>query len=393
MRGRKLAGSASIFLHKLLGRKRIILRNNLDVLIVIPGDHAAKIKCLFGQLKNRRINFLLVIHNLKLKERLSLVINNVPFAKVDELANRNIFFKGIELRFGGKFGKNRDRKRAITLLEKLSPKILLTTTDPDSKVLPFIKVAKELNIKTITIQHGTYESAKGADFKSEMAFVWGDYYKKWFIEKLKKDNQSLQISGSPFFDQFKIENLKYEKLPINKLKILLLLTKYLAYEDYLNNEITKLIQYLSRIGVREILLRPHPWQKLDKDLFLNAGCTRIKEETGSLDASLKKSDIVVTLNTTAGFNALIKGKPLVYWKLPKFDVLPFDSNVPSAATAKEVAVLCLELARGRQKIDDKKRQQLLSDVFYRLDGKSGMRIVHFISKYLDDFSKNKIIVN
>lgn len=393
MRGRKLVGSASIFLHKLLGRKRIILRNNLDVLIVIPGDHAAKIKCLFGQLKNRRINFLLIIHNLTLKERLSLVINKIPFAQVDELVDIKIFLKGERISLGkaeakifkGRFDKNQNYKRARILLKKLSPKILLTTTDPDVKILPFIKVARQKNIKTITIQHGAYESPKEDNYKSEIVLAWGNYYITWFKEELDKKTISIHITGSPFFDQLKIEPLKYKSMAINKLKVLLLLTLYPSHEAYLNEEITKLIYYLSKIGVSEIHIRPHPWQKLDKNLFSRVGYTKIKKEVGSLDTSLKKSDIVITLNTTAGFNALIKGKPLVYWQLNKFDTLPFkQGGIPTATSAKEVTVKCLELSSGKLKIDNRKRRELLNDVFYKLDGKSGKRVADFLSNQLSE---------
>ena len=294
MRRRKLVNSTSIFLHKLLSKKKIILHNNLDLLIVTPGDHALKIRYFLVQLKKRHINFLLVIHNLTLKERLLLLRENIPFLQINELGTRKIFIKGTKLKLNGKFGKNQNNKRALELFGKLSPKILLTTTDPDPKVLPFINMAKKMNIRTITIQHGAYESAKGANFKSAMAFIWGDYYRKWFIERLKKQNRVLKITGSPFFDQFKVQKLENSKFSVSKLRILLLLTKYPSYESFLNNEVTKLIDYLSKIGVSEILLRPHPWQKLGKDLFLNKGYTKIKEETGSLDDSLKKSGIAVS---------------------------------------------------------------------------------------------------
>src|SRR3989344_8761220 len=182
MRGRKLVNSTSIILHKLLGRKKIILRNDLDVLIVIPGDHAVKIRYLFAQLKYRHINFLLVIHNLTLKDRLLLLRDNIPFIQIDELGTRKIFFKEARLKFNGKFGKNQNNKRALALIEELSPKILLTTTDPDPKILPFIKVAKKMNIKTITIQHGAYEPPIEANYKSEIALAWGNYYITWFKE-------------------------------------------------------------------------------------------------------------------------------------------------------------------------------------------------------------------
>lgn len=393
MKKKKLINNTSLFLTKLLRKKNIILYNDLDLLIVIPGDHALKIRDLFAQLKDRHINLLLVIHNLTLKERLLLLRDNIPFIQIDELGKRKVFSKGTKLKFNDEFGKNQNYNRALELLGKLSPKILLTTTDPDLKVLPFIKIAKKMNIKTITIQHGAYESAKGANYRSSMAFVWGDYYKKWFIEKLKKEDRNLEITGSPFFDQFKIEKLKDDRFSINKLRVLLLLTKYPSYESYLNIEITKLIDYLSKIGVHEILLRPHPWQTLDKSVLGEIGYTKIKEERGPLRTSLRKSDITVTLNTTAGFDVLIAGKPLIYWNMPKFDTLPFNRSVPSAASAKEVALLCLELARAGQKIKKRKRRELLNDIFYRLDGKSGNRIAKFISQYLDDFSKNEVTVN
>ena len=385
MKRRRFVNSTSIILHKLLGRKNIILHNNLDLLIVIPGDHAVKIRYLFAQLKDRHINFLLVIHNLTLRERLLLLRDNIPFIQIDELGKRKVFLKGSKLAFDDRFGKNQNYKKALDLTEKLSPKILLTTTDPDIKILPFIKVAKKMGVKTITIQHGAYEPPIEANYKSEIALAWGNYYITWFKETLNKKATSIYITGSPFFDQLKIEPLKYKSMAINKLKVLLLLTIYPSHEAYLNEEVTKLIYYLSKIGVSEIHIRPHPWQKLDKNLFSKVGYTKIKKEVGSLDTSLKKSDIVITLNTTAGFNALIKGRPLVYWQLNKFDTLPFkQGGIPTATSAKEVTVKCLELASGKLKIDNRKRRELLNDVFYKLDGKSGKIVADFLSNQLSE---------
>ena len=226
--------STSTLVNKMLNLKRNSASRDLDLLFVMPGAHAVKFLTLFKIIRSKKISYLLAIHNLSLFHRFLLLINRAPLIKIGEMSITN-----------GNPKKINNYKISKYLLNTLHPKLLITSTDPEKKTLPFIEQAKLNNIKTITIQHGAYSTIKGADFKSEIALIWGSYYKTWFVNKLNKNPKRLFIIGSPFFDKCNIKQCEHVSKNINQVRVLILLTFYRDLKKDLDKELLILIQHLT----------------------------------------------------------------------------------------------------------------------------------------------------
>lgn len=382
------------------------------IVFILPAAHAIQLTNLFNTLDKQKVNYLAVVHNLKINERVALLKKGITFIDRESLKNETITKKAKQissairglwqkeksavriLKHNGK--KNLFLKEAIIhrineflkleirqvvgdfliankILHQYKPGIILTTTDPDPKVLPFIKAAQLKGIKTITIQHGTYVLATTVDFKSDEMFVWGRYYKNWFEKNLNKKSSQLIITGSPFFDNLRTES-QIRIGPRKKYSVLILLAGIIHIS--IEKDLDKIIKGLKKARIDEIFVRTHPWQTIA--MQKNMLATR-----KSLDFYLQRAQIVVTTNTTAGFEAFIKSKPLIYWHLKGSQYLPFrQAGVPVAESANQVINYVKSVKENKYQFLNKERHELTDEIFYKLDGKSSERITSYLSKII-----------
>ncbi|GEM_PF-5815420 len=206
---------------------------------------------------------------------------------------------------------------ANKVLSRIHPKALLVTTDPDSKVLPYINKAKENRMKTICIQHGAFH---GKD--SPAIFPVSDYFIVWskvsknILDKVEYFKKVRFIIGkSPFHHRRKI--LKTRVLENTKhLKILYLTALELTEKGYVNLFRKRLFDLVSSLNMNvTFLIRIYPYEKPD-DFYALAKYSRLKIEFVNkitLEKAINLADLVIYENTTAGFDAMLAGKPTIYF--------------------------------------------------------------------------------
>jgi len=209
----------------------------------------------------------------------------------------------------------KDYLLASKVMVGLRPKIFLTTTDPDTKILPFVDKANELGIQTVNLQHGVFFSTDPPILVPESRF-----FITW--SKLSK----LAISKNRYFKPVKIlqwqspfHSIPRRKQSLTKLKKLrlLLLTSY-DMEDinYKNYFYEALLKSLSQIKQKlEIVIRTKSFQDLN-DLSLVAaekGLTVTADDKPDLHDSIRNVDVVIFEGTTAGLDSMLLGKPSIYF--------------------------------------------------------------------------------
>lgn len=205
---------------------------------------------------------------------------------------------------------------AEKVFSKLKPKALLVTTDPDSKVLPYINKAKDMGIKTICIQHGAfYGKDSPAIYPVSHYFIaWSKISKNWLEKTDYFKKVKIIVGRSPFHNY--VDHMK-KRGKSKRLVILYLGTKQpTADKGLVCFYLKKFFDSLSKIDKDFLLLvRVHPFQNISN---LESLMENFNHETHfinnlSLEKTISKSDIVVYENTTAGFDAMLFGKPTIYF--------------------------------------------------------------------------------
>src|SRR3989344_1176100 len=378
----------------------------------------------FEKLNKKKIKYSLVLHDLDLKTLVLLYTNFIPFIERRALMSKSdhLIRKPLK-RMQSMWNKSRDKFRVIEsreykqtvlrdalilginfflkgelsqiardvlatkfIITNFKPKLIVTTTDPDTKVLPYIYKAKETGIKTITLQHGAYASCVNVDFKSDTNLVWGNYYMNWFKEKLGKKSNQFVITGSTFYDNFRLKKLKKINKQLKELSVLILLENVYFLKEKFETELKKIIGYVLSEGIQKIYIRPHPWQDISfiTNAFKNSfEVSIIIDNSNNLNRSINKNDLVITMDTSAGFNALILGKKLIYWDFFGKENLPFRmGGVPVAKSPEEIRDFMIKIINNKFKSFEGKRKKLLKDIFYKLDGRSSQRVVNFLESEL-----------
>ena len=205
---------------------------------------------------------------------------------------------------------------AETILTKLKPKALLVTTDPDTKILPYINCAKENGIKTICIQHGAFTGSDSpAVYPASEYFISWSYLSRKFLRKVPHFKKIQILAGTSPFHKLKILPKKPSKS--KNLSILYLCTKHPAVEKGLITFYQKkLFDTLSGIDVDfRLLVRVHPYQEMSnlKSLIENFNHPSSFANDRPLEEVISASDLVIFENTTAGFDAMLAGKPTIYF--------------------------------------------------------------------------------
>lgn len=204
---------------------------------------------------------------------------------------------------------------ADKVLDNFKPKALLTTTDPDSKVLPYIDKARERGIKTICVQHGAFYGKNSPAIYpvSEFFITWSNITKNWLEKSGHFKKVKMLVGSSPFH---KLSKRQHNKDTSRQLTILFLSTKNVFDKSLVAFYQRKLFDVLSETEVNfRFLVRVHPYQNTSnlKSLMENFNHDATFDNNCSLEESLNKSDLVIYENTTAGFDAMLLAKPTVYF--------------------------------------------------------------------------------
>lgn len=221
------------------------------------------------------------------------------------------------------------------VIDSFNPKALLTTTDPDSKILPYIDYAKKKDIKTICVQHGAfYGKDSPAIFpESDIFIAWSDVSKNWLTRNSYFKHLKILVGNSPFHHYPNIS----KKIPVNTaLTILYLATKQPTVDKGLVSYYLKnLLGTLSKVDLDfNLIVRVHPYQDMSnlESLIKNFNHPASFANEQPLEEVISKSDLVIWENTTAGFDAMLLGKPTVYFnpysQQDFYNVKAYDASLP-----------------------------------------------------------------
>ena len=350
LKPKSLKQAVGELLHSLRTIKKQATPNGCDVLLLATARQLCQIENLASEMNNSRINVSSLTYNVTLEYKKKLkflseylekekIMDNILRSQAKTLYENFLAKKNWQKFFFPKYQNHKyvinslkkkveqesvesmgaifqDIVLADYVLKKIKPKILLTLTDPDTKVLPYINKAKDLGIKTVCIQHGAiYPFDSPAIYPVSDFFVaWSKLSKAWLQRNSYFKKTDVLVGQSPFH-----RLKKYENVPTKTgLRILYLNTAHLVDQGLINFHLKSLFQKLNHFEKPvNIYLRLHPNQvqySWNLDWVANLGRLNVLwANNESLENALGKVDLVIFEDTTAGFDAMLAGKPTIYY--------------------------------------------------------------------------------
>ncbi len=175
---------------------------------------------------------------------------------------------------------------------------------------------------------------------------------------------------------------------LGRLTVLLLTTFPLYDFPKQLKMVTDVIRTLSRIGVRELIIRPHPGENMPKDLAIEKPRPDFvwSWDLGKdLYKQIKRADIIVTEGTSVALLAMLWAKPVIHLVTEEVTDVTGFSRFGAAIRVNRINKLpeAIELL-ARSKVARQKmfagQKKLLELFCYKLDGRSSERVALEIAK-------------
>ncbi len=208
-------------------------------------------------------------------------------------------------------------------MNKIRPKLVITTHDPAPSASPFVILANKHNINTLLLLHGVIDDSQmGAWFQSKDIQLWGEWMIKNFPTCKNRTSQpKLHTTGFPcldnaFHERDTLQKFSYQYLSSKKpLIFTLLLTQYLPDTFVMSKFLDELFFELKRehVSVR-IVARTHRGQSTTgfHELAQYYDIQFALNNHQLLETLIRNSDLVLSMDTTAILWPMIEKKPLFY---------------------------------------------------------------------------------
>jgi hypothetical protein len=228
------------------------------------------------------------------------------------------------------------------ILENLKPGVVLLFNENSMSERTMALVSKKQGIPSITIQHGLFIGNVYRSLATNKIIVWGDEPKKFWMERGCVSDQVFPVGAYPYEgidSTTKVPKSFFQEKKEGGINILFLGQNPSAFISKTVHRMTieAIGNLINRLPNLNYYIKPHPSEnftpyiKLGK---LSQNVQIIKDKT--IIDSILHADIVITVFSTAGLEAMMMGKPVV--------VLDLSEDVPHAPYAN--------VAKLVQKSDD-----------------------------------------
>jgi len=264
-----------------------------------------------------------------------------------------------------------------------------------------ILASRAKNIPTLVVQHGILAEHNGHSvIHADTIAVWGEYGAVWY-KRFGNENRKILVTGNPAFDiMFKAQAghdkdklLRFLGLAGKRSLVTVISPGQsmfrqtaFVYDDVAENIIRGMVKAVATVRDVNLVIKLHP----NEDPAVFSGFIDTKDrgfvsmvDKTDLRALISVSDLVVTMDSTVGLEAVMAGKPLMVINLTgRKDLIPYvergvatgvyaDGDIePSLRTA-----LYDETARKRMAAA---RDKFIGDLAYSIDGKAAERISRLI---------------
>lgn len=182
--------------------------------------------------------------------------------------------------------------------------------------------AKQNSIKCTTIQHGyTVSYDNTMPLISDERWVWGESFARKYNE-LGIDRASLKNINELLYNKVELVKVN-KKSELN----LLLAPEYSEYYLDLNNWISNIIRGINTVKINKIVISLHPNQKGSNEIKQHFNESRhnfdIQFTVGFKKEDFLNSNIIITGNTTVGYEAVLNGKFVIYFNMNNYTLYDY----------------------------------------------------------------------
>jgi len=194
-------------------------------------------------------------------------------------------------------------------LNKINPNLVVLSNDHTMSSRCFLLLAKELNIKSLYIQHASVNDTHPL-LEFDYAFLDG-------LETIEEYKKAGNIYSNVFLTgASRFHSISNDKKTINKIPILGIAYNILDKENLISKLIDELLNYNNQF---KITIRPHPAEKnfyyfkekYSNDEHIIFSDSRIEKATDFLN----KIDILISNNSSIHLESAYKGIPSIIYSL------------------------------------------------------------------------------
>lgn len=284
--------------------------------------------------------------------------------------------------------------RAENLINKVKPDVTLLAGNYGKRGLSLAYTTQINGGKAVLWEHGITSAPRQAHPPIyDKMLVWGDMTKKLYKKYLSEPESNMKTVGWFYVDSLTY-GFKYiikAVKPNNfKSKILFVLSYYGPDYPKELKIIKEVIEVLNADGEYELIVRPHENEYFPEDIsFITNDAPNVKfswDFGENLDKQINWADLIISQGTTVGLKAMFFQKPVIHLlthdvtditDLHKFGaalkVSSINQLIPAIKSLKNQTNL------NRMFLGQKK---LLKEYFYKLDNKSGLRVVKEIENFI-----------
>jgi len=310
--------------------------------------------------------------------------------------------------------------RRIRLIENLLIKkkinLVLLPNDVTHEMKTIAKVAKNLGIKSLVIQHGYVGHPIGfLPLTADKIAVWGKKSKEFFIQN-GVDKSRIVITGCPRFDRYikgKVpsKNKVCKELGINpNEKIVVLATQHanrgstFANVHIRDDEFEKIVKIVidatKELSDYQLVIKLHPSDnkvEVHKQIIFRITSNLPKEikqrifvvQHVDISKILSICDVLITFTSTTGLEAMILKKPIITIHLENKNVINYYSLMGGVLVCRTKDEL--KKALERISLDETFKNSLIRkyykhiyDHLYMLDGMASKRIANLIVSLIEN---------
>lgn len=279
------------------------------------------------------------------------------------------------------------------LAEKTRPDVLILLNEVSLSERLAGLVAKQMHIPSVCIQHGVYIGYVYRELAADKIIVWGEEPKK-FWEKIGCAPERIKSVGALAHERWLL--LKEKKVKRGERPCILALGQnpaaFISQETH-RKTINAVFHAIHGLPEYHFIVKPHPgedikpYQSALEELPSTSNIELVT--SGPIEEAILRSDLVITVFSTAGLEAMLLEKPVIVLNLSQE-----PSIAPYTAAAKLVEAE-ESLSRSIRAIieDSAARQSLVlagrnyaNEYFGEMDGGAAQRAVKVIQETAKPYS-------